>query len=94
VKRYGYYGRKVSWIVKRYGKCRRKVSWIVKRYGNYGRKGKLNMEIEPMRWHNPVSVTSCVLWCHRWMTLYAKPINRPLALEGGLKNLKTGSLDM
>jgi hypothetical protein len=54
----------------------------------------LNMEIEPMRWHNPVSVTSCVLWCHRWMTLYAKPINRPLALEGGLKNLKTGSLDM
>ena len=35
MKRYGNYGRKVSWIVKWYGKYRRKVSWMVKRYGNY-----------------------------------------------------------
>jgi hypothetical protein len=27
VKRYGKYGRKVSWIVKWYGKYGRKVSW-------------------------------------------------------------------
>jgi hypothetical protein len=27
VKRYGNYGRKVSWIVKRYGKYGRKVGW-------------------------------------------------------------------
>ena len=33
VKRYGNYGRKVSWILKRYGKYVRKVSWIVKKYG-------------------------------------------------------------
>ena len=37
-------------------------------------------------------VTSCFLWRHRWMTLYAKPINRHL--RGGLKSLKIGSLDM
>ena len=35
MKRYGNYGRKVSWIVKRYG---RKASRIVIRYGQYGRK--------------------------------------------------------
>ena len=38
VKRYGNYGRKVSWNVKWYGKYGRKVSWIVKWYGKYGRK--------------------------------------------------------
>jgi hypothetical protein len=27
VKRYGNYGRKVSWIMKRYGNYGRKVSW-------------------------------------------------------------------
>ena len=37
-KRYEKYERNPSWIVKRYGKYRRKVSWIVKRYWNYGRK--------------------------------------------------------
>jgi hypothetical protein len=26
-------------------------------------------------------VTSCLLWRQRWMMLYAKHINRPLALE-------------
>ena len=39
-------------------------------------------------------VTSCLLWRHRWMTLYAKPINRPLALERWFEKPKTGSLDM
>jgi hypothetical protein len=29
VKRYGNYGRKVSWIVKRYGQYGREASWIV-----------------------------------------------------------------
>ena len=38
MKRYGKYGRKVSWIVKWYGKYGIKVSWIVKRCGKYGRK--------------------------------------------------------
>jgi hypothetical protein len=38
VKRYGKYGRKVSWIVKRYGNYERKLSWIVKRLGKYRRK--------------------------------------------------------
>ena len=39
MKRYGKYGRKVSWIVKRFGKYGRKSpGWIVKRYGKYGRK--------------------------------------------------------
>jgi hypothetical protein len=37
-KRYGKYGRKVSWIVKWFGKYGRKVSLIVKIYGKYGRK--------------------------------------------------------
>ena len=37
-KRYGIYGRNVSWIVKRYGKYGRKESWIVIRFGKYGRK--------------------------------------------------------
>jgi hypothetical protein len=31
MKRYGNYGRKVSWIEIRFGKYRIKVSWIVKR---------------------------------------------------------------
>ena len=35
MKRYGKYGRKVSWIVKRYGNYTKEVSWIVKS-GNYG----------------------------------------------------------
>jgi hypothetical protein len=38
VKKYGKYGRKVSWIVKWYEKYGRKVSWIVKCYGKYRRK--------------------------------------------------------
>ena len=48
MKRYGNYGRKVSWIVKRFGKCRRKqwkdkenmkkCSWIVKWFGKYEEK--------------------------------------------------------
>jgi hypothetical protein len=37
-KRYGTYGRNVSWIVKRYEKYGRKVSWKVKRFGKYRRK--------------------------------------------------------
>ena len=56
VKRYGKYGRKVSWIVKWYGKIRKKsrlnseIIWekqgrkairIVIRYGQYGRKASL-----------------------------------------------------
>jgi hypothetical protein len=44
VKRYGKYGRKVSWIVKTNEKYGRKVSWKVKRYGKYRRKGNLNSE--------------------------------------------------
>ena len=58
MKRYEKYGRKVGWIVKWYGQYGRKASWIVKWYGNYGRKlwnNMENMEIEPMRWYNPVS---------------------------------------
>jgi hypothetical protein len=38
VKRYGKYGRKVSWNVKWYGKYGRILSWIVKWYGKYGKK--------------------------------------------------------
>ena len=37
-KRYGTYGRNVSWIVKKYEIYGRKVSWKVKRYEKYGRK--------------------------------------------------------
>ena len=37
-KRYGNYGRKVSWIVKWFGKYGRKASGIMIRYGQYGRK--------------------------------------------------------
>ena len=33
-------------------------------------------------------VTSCLLWRHRWMTLYAKPINRPFLLEGWFEKPK------
>ena len=33
-------------------------------------------------------VTSCLLWRHRWMTLYAKHINRPLVLEGWFEKPK------
>jgi hypothetical protein len=44
VKRYGNYGRKVSWIVKRYGNYERKLSWIVKRLGKYRRKQWKDME--------------------------------------------------
>jgi hypothetical protein len=33
-------------------------------------------------------VTSCLLWRHRWMTFYAKPTNRPLALEGWFEKPK------
>ena len=44
MKRYGKYGRKVSWIVKRYGNYGRKVSWIVKRFGKLWKKSKLNSE--------------------------------------------------
>jgi hypothetical protein len=33
-------------------------------------------------------VTSCLLWRHRWITLYAKPINRLLALEGWFEKPK------
>ena len=33
-------------------------------------------------------VTSCLLWRHRRMTLYAKPINRLLALEGWFEKPK------
>ena len=33
-------------------------------------------------------VMSCLLWRHRWMTFYAKPINRPLALEGWFEKPK------
>ena len=45
MKRFGKYGRKISWIVKRYEKYGRKVSWNVKWYGNYGRKFWNDMEI-------------------------------------------------
>ena len=39
MKRYGKYGRKVSWIVNRFGgKYGRKLSWIAKRYGNMEEK--------------------------------------------------------
>ena len=44
MKRYGNYGRKVSWIVKRYGNYERKLSWIVKRLGKYRRKQWKDME--------------------------------------------------
>jgi hypothetical protein len=44
VKRYGNYGRKVSWIVKRYGNYERNLSWIVKRLGKYRRKQWKDME--------------------------------------------------
>ena len=47
MKRWGNYGRNVSWIVKRYGNYGRKVSWIVKRFGKGRRKewkDKENME--------------------------------------------------
>ena len=44
MKRYGNYGRKVSWIVKRYGNYERKLSWIVKRLGKYRRKHWKDME--------------------------------------------------
>ena len=37
MKRYGKYGRKVSWIVKRFGKYGRKVSWKI-RLGKYRKK--------------------------------------------------------
>jgi hypothetical protein len=54
VKRYGNYGRKISWIVQRFwkiqkkivkwdGKYGRKASWIVKLYGKYGRKVSWNV---------------------------------------------------
>ena len=33
-KRYGIYGRKISWIVKWYGKYGKQISWIVKWYRN------------------------------------------------------------
>jgi hypothetical protein len=38
VKRYGNYGRNVSWIMKWYGNYGRKVNWTVKRFGKYRRK--------------------------------------------------------
>ena len=38
MKRYGKYGRKVSWIVKRYGIYGRMISWIVKWFGKYRKK--------------------------------------------------------
>jgi hypothetical protein len=48
VKRFGKYGRKVSWIVKKYEKYGRKygrkASWIVKLFGKYGRKLWNDME--------------------------------------------------
>jgi hypothetical protein len=47
VKRYGNYGKKVSWIVKWYGNYGREVSWIVKRleiYRNKYWKDRENME--------------------------------------------------
>ena len=37
MKRYGNYGRKLSWILIRYGQYGRNASWIVKRYDKYGR---------------------------------------------------------
>ena len=42
VKRYGIYGRKVSWKVKWYGKFGRKASWNMKWYGKYVRKASWN----------------------------------------------------
>ena len=39
VKRFGKYGKKVSWNVKWYWKYGRKVSWNVKWYGKCGKKG-------------------------------------------------------
>ena len=44
MKRYGKYGRKVSWIVKCFGKYGRKVILIVERFGKYGRKLWNDME--------------------------------------------------
>jgi hypothetical protein len=44
VKRFGKYGRKVSWILKWIRKYGRKTSWIVKRYGKYGRKDGKDMK--------------------------------------------------
>ena len=38
MKRYGNYGRKVSWMVKWSGKYGKKVSWIVKSSEKYRRK--------------------------------------------------------
>ena len=45
MKKYGNYGRKVSWMVKWYGKYGRKVSWIVKSSGKYRRKCWKDREI-------------------------------------------------
>jgi hypothetical protein len=42
--RYGWYGRKASWIVKRYEKYGRNPSWIVQRFGKYRRKLWHDME--------------------------------------------------
>ena len=42
VKRYGIYGRKLSWNVKWYGKYGRKASWNMKWYGKYVRKASWN----------------------------------------------------
>jgi hypothetical protein len=44
VKRYGNYGKKVSWIVKRYGQYGRKASWIVKKDIEHREESKLNSE--------------------------------------------------
>ena len=46
VKRYGKYGRKVSWNVKWYGKYGRKASRIVIRYGKYGKLWKDTKKME------------------------------------------------
>ena len=46
MKRYGKYGRKVSWNVKWYGKYGRKASRIVIRYGKYGKLWKDTKKME------------------------------------------------
>jgi hypothetical protein len=70
VKRYGKYGRNVSWIVKRYGKYGRNVSWIVIRTKSFHNSTDVS-SIFSISYHYSTHVSSIFSICFHYSTYFS-----------------------